>query len=94
MLGWSTRRLAFMSGLSHSTIARIEAGGETLASNLVRIQKALEDAGVVFGADGSVRLARLTDEEELRAMKVRDEQLAEERYQNWKGSKKGEPAKG
>jgi transcriptional regulator with XRE-family HTH domain len=55
-VGLSVRQLADLSGVADSTILRFETGrGSILASNLARIQKALEDAGVMFiEADGSV----------------------------------------
>ncbi len=45
----SVRRLAESTGVADSTILRFETGkGSILATNLSRIQKALEDGGVVF----------------------------------------------
>jgi transcriptional regulator with XRE-family HTH domain len=48
-VGISVRKLSELSGVADSTILRFETGkGSILASNLTRIQSALEDAGVVF----------------------------------------------
>lgn len=45
----SVRELSTLSGVADSTILRFEAGrGSILASNMQRIQGALEGAGVVF----------------------------------------------
>lgn len=45
----SVRKLAESAGVADSTILRFETGrGAILATNLGRIQKALEDDGVVF----------------------------------------------
>ncbi len=53
-VGISVRQLAELSGVADSTILRFETGkGSILASNLARMQKALEEAGVMFmEADG------------------------------------------
>lgn len=62
-LGISVRELAERSGVADSTILRFESGrGSILASNLARIQTALEAAGITFiAADATggpgVRLA-------------------------------------
>ncbi len=45
----SVRELAKLSGVADSTILRFETGkGAILATNLARIQRALEDAGAKF----------------------------------------------
>jgi transcriptional regulator with XRE-family HTH domain len=51
----SVKELAALSGVADSTILRFETGkGAILATNLARIQRALEEAGVVFlAADAS-----------------------------------------
>lgn len=54
LLRWSARDLGEKSGVSLNTIQRMEAtngipGG--LAKNLAGVQRALEDAGVVFLAE-------------------------------------------
>ena len=48
-LKMSVRKLAELAGVADSTILRFETGrGAILATNLGRIQKALEDGGVIF----------------------------------------------
>lgn len=48
-LRWSVRQLAETTGVADSTILRFETEkGSILASNLGRLQHALEQAGVVF----------------------------------------------
>ena len=48
-LRFSVRQLAESAGVADSTILRFETGrGAILATNLGRIQQALEDEGVVF----------------------------------------------
>jgi len=51
----SVKELAALSGVADSTILRFETGrGAILATNLARIQRALEEAGVIFlAADAS-----------------------------------------
>lgn len=45
----SVRELAALSGVADSTILRFETGkGAILATNMARIQEALEEAGVLF----------------------------------------------
>lgn len=45
----SVRELAELSGVADSTILRFESGkGAILATNMARIQRALEDAGAIF----------------------------------------------
>lgn len=45
----SVKELAAASGVADSTILRFETGkGAILATNLARIQHALEEAGIVF----------------------------------------------
>ena len=51
LIGWSQSRLAEASGLAASTIKRMEGADSTLKSsveNVLKVQRALEDAGVVF----------------------------------------------
>ena len=48
-LGLSVRALAEASAVADSTILRFEAGkGGILAANLAKLQRALEDGGVIF----------------------------------------------
>ncbi|MDP3370634.1 MAG: helix-turn-helix transcriptional regulator [Brevundimonas sp.] len=51
----SVKELAELSGVADSTILRFETGkGAILATNMARIQRALEEAGVIFlAADAS-----------------------------------------
>ncbi|WP_339913387.1 helix-turn-helix transcriptional regulator [uncultured Brevundimonas sp.] len=51
----SVRKLAELSGVADSTILRFETGkGAILATNMARIQRALEEAGITFiSADAS-----------------------------------------
>ena len=51
LLGWSQSNLAEASGVAISTIKRMEGNRGPLrssAENLLKVQKALEDAGVIF----------------------------------------------
>ncbi|MNS48912.1 hypothetical protein D3C72_814980 [compost metagenome] len=51
LLGWSQPTLATASGLSLPTIVRMESQlgpGRSSASNVEAVQRALEDAGVIF----------------------------------------------
>ena len=63
----SVRELAELSGVADSTILRFESGkGAILATNMARLQRALEEAGVIFiPADASggsgVRLRLVVD---------------------------------
>lgn len=58
LLGWSAAQLAERSGLSYSTIQRVEsvAGvGTTRANNLLLLQQTLEEAGIIFLFAGEMR---------------------------------------
>ncbi len=65
LLGWSQTKLAEASGLAFSTIKRME-GSEGLvrghAENVWRVQRALEEAGIIFidenGGGPGVRLRK------------------------------------
>ena len=51
LIGWNQSRLAEASGLALSTIKRMETSEGVLrgtAENVWRIQKALQEAGVIF----------------------------------------------
>lgn len=51
MVGWSQTRLAEAAGLALSTVKRMESERGPLrssAENVLKVQKALEDAGVIF----------------------------------------------
>ena len=47
-LGWGVRDLASKSGVAANTVSRYENGADALGGTLERIQRALENAGVVF----------------------------------------------
>lgn len=59
-LGWGVRELAAKAGVSANTVSRYENGADALGETLYRIQRALEEAGVVFidrnGGGPGVRL--------------------------------------
>jgi transcriptional regulator with XRE-family HTH domain len=51
LLGWNQYRLAEASGLAIATIRRMEGDRGPLrssAENVLKVQRALEDAGVIF----------------------------------------------
>ncbi len=51
LVGWSQSKLAEASGLALSTIKRMEGDRGPLrssAENVLKVQQALEDAGVIF----------------------------------------------
>lgn len=55
MLGWSQEQLAGSAGVSRATVADFEREIRTpVPNNLAAIRRALEEAGVVFLADGEV----------------------------------------
>jgi transcriptional regulator with XRE-family HTH domain len=57
LVDWSQERLAEGSNLSESTIRDFEKGRRVPATNnLIAIRRALEEAGVEFKPDGSLRL--------------------------------------
>jgi predicted transcriptional regulator len=60
MLRLSVEDLAAAAGIGPATIKRMEASTGMLGSSkyttLERLRKALEDAGVIFNEDGSIRL--------------------------------------
>ncbi len=47
-LGWGVRDLASAAGVAANTVSRYENGADALGDTLGRIQRALEDAGVLF----------------------------------------------
>ncbi|MCC3244397.1 helix-turn-helix domain-containing protein [Methylocystis sp. WRRC1] len=54
-LGLSVRQAAEITGVSHETITRIEAGREDVKQATVeKVREALEAAGVVFLASGEM----------------------------------------
>ncbi len=52
-LRWGVRDLAANAGTTPNTVSRIEGGGEALAGTLMKMQEALETAGVEFISAGS-----------------------------------------
>jgi transcriptional regulator with XRE-family HTH domain len=57
LVDWSQERLAEGSNLSESTVRDFEKGRRVPATNnLIAIRRALEEAGVEFKPDGSLRL--------------------------------------
>lgn len=55
-LRWGIRDTAKKAKLSTKTVHQVEKGANALASTLTELQTVYEKAGIVFGADGSVRL--------------------------------------
>jgi transcriptional regulator with XRE-family HTH domain len=47
-LGWGVRDLASKAGIAANTVSRYENGADALGDTLERIQRALENAGVIF----------------------------------------------
>ncbi len=70
LVGWSQSALAKASGLALSTIKRMEGDRGPLrssAENVLKVQQALEDAGVIFiDSDELGPGVRLRDPNELR----------------------------
>ena len=54
LLGFNVHSVAKFSGLSATTIIRIETGGPALVSSLNRLRLNYEIRGAIFRADGSV----------------------------------------
>ena len=66
-LGWGVRDLASNAGVAANTVSRYENGADALGDTLIKIQRALEDAGVTFidrNEDGGpgVRLRKSRDQ--------------------------------
>ena len=58
LLGWSQGELAEASGLAIATIKRMESARgpmKSSAENVLKVQQALEDAGVIFIDQGDGR---------------------------------------
>ena len=59
-LGLTVKQLAELSGVSHNTIDRLEAGDASLKpKTLAAIRSALESAGVVFSDDNGMVCVKL-----------------------------------
>lgn len=56
-LNWSTQELAKKASVGANTVNRFEAGQDARVSSVDKMQKAMEDAGVVFVADGETSTA-------------------------------------
>ncbi len=50
-LGLTVKGIAELSGVSHDTISRIEAGDVVKTATLEKLQRALESAGIIFVAE-------------------------------------------
>lgn len=48
ILGWSVRQLAGQAGVGVNTVSRFENSGEAMHSTVLKMQEALEAAGVLF----------------------------------------------
>ena len=58
-LKWGVRDVAKKSKMAANTVSRIENGeSDARSSTLAELQATFEKAGIVFGADGSVRLEK------------------------------------
>ena len=47
-LGWGVRDLAKKAELAANTVSRFENGSDVMVGTLSQMQKAMEDAGVIF----------------------------------------------
>ena len=56
-LGWSIADLAKASGVRDMTVSNFERGRDAYASTVAKLRTALEDAGVIFLADGGSSLS-------------------------------------
>ncbi len=65
-LGWGVRELAAKAGVSANTVSRYENGADALGGTLLKIQRVLEQGGIVFidenGGGPGVRLKKLGDD--------------------------------
>ena len=61
-LGWGVRELAAKAGISANTVSRYENGADALGGTLLKIQRVLEQGGIVFidenGGGPGVRLKK------------------------------------
>lgn len=55
MLGWSNAVASQKSGIAISTIQRARGGKPIIPANMSVFVSSMENAGIVFGDDGSVR---------------------------------------
>ncbi len=65
-LGWGVREVAARAGVSGNTVSRYENGADALGETLLKIQRALEQGGVIFldenGGGPGVRLKNRSGE--------------------------------
>ena len=68
-LGITVRELAAMAGVNKMTVSRLESGREGFQSTLDKLQKALEEAGIIFipenGGGVGVRLQKSMKTDEM-----------------------------
>ena len=61
-LGWGVRELAAKAGVSANTVSRYENGADALGGTLLKIQRVLEQGGIIFidenGGGPGVRLKK------------------------------------
>ena len=61
-LGWGVRELAAKAGVSANTVSRYENGADALGGTLLKIQRVLEQGGIIFidenGGGPGVRLRK------------------------------------
>lgn len=56
-LNWSTQELAQKAGVGANTVNRFESGQDARVSSVDKMRRAMEEAGVVFIADGETSTA-------------------------------------
>ncbi len=65
-LGWGVREFAARAGVSGNTVSRYENGADALGGTLLKIQRVLEQGGIVFidenGGGPGVRLKNRSGE--------------------------------
>ncbi len=65
-LGWGVRELAAKAGVSANTVSRYENGADALGGTLLKIQRVLEQGGIIFidenGGGPGVRLKKRSGE--------------------------------
>jgi transcriptional regulator with XRE-family HTH domain len=63
-LGWGVRDLAAKARIGVSTVTRFEGGKDTITATVAAMQRAMEEAGVVFtnGNEPGVKLRRNDNE--------------------------------
>ena len=61
-LGWGVREVAARAGVSGNTVSRYENGADALGETLLKIQRVLEQGGIIFidenGGGPGVRLRK------------------------------------